>query len=384
MSKPLEKKPSLLLTPGPTILSPQVKKALSKPMEHHRSPSFEESLKKVLSSLKKLFETKEPVLILSSSGTGAMEAAVSNLLSPEDEVIVVCAGKFGERWVQINRSFEVKVHELKVEWGKTPTLEKIKQSLKKYPKAKAFFISAVETSTATKMPIKEISKLLKEYPEVLFVVDGITGVGAMPLPQDKLGIDVLMAASQKTFMIPTGLSFISLSKKAWKMSEKSKIKKYYFDLKKEKEAQEKGQTRFSSSVSLIFALEASLKSLNESFKSNIKRCESFKKASHAFLKEMKLPLCSSSPANSVTAFPIKEASLIKKDLEKKGVIIAGGQGDWKGKVLRIGHLGPLKKEDFFKALKLLSQSLGKSNPKKYGKKTREKALEMAKKELNLS
>ena len=382
MPKTNPQKEPLLLTPGPTILSLKVRKSLSLPMEHHRSPRFDKSLKNVLLTLKTLFQTSEPVLILSSSGTGAMEAAVSNLISPGEEVITVVAGKFGERWMEIAGSFGAKVHSIKVSWGKTPSLKKIEETLKKHPKAKAFFISAVETSTATKMPILEISKVLKKYPDILFIVDGITGLGAMPLPQEKLGIDVLMAASQKTFQIPTGLSFISLSKKAWEAVDTCKTKKYYFDLKKEKKAQEKGQTRFSSSVSLIFALEESLKSFGKDFTSSIKRCQKFQKASLAFLKEMKLPLCSSSPAPSVTAFFIKDAGVIKKELEKKGVIIAGGQGDWKGEVLRIGHLGLLKEEDFLKALKLLAHLIQIAKIlKKDPEKSLKKALDRAKKAL---
>ena len=336
----------ILLTPGPVLLRADVQKRLSQQMGHHRTPQFESLLKEALDSLKRLFQTEEPVLILNSSGTGAMEAGLTNCLSPQDEILCVCAGKFGERWKGIAQSFGIKTHCLQLPLGRAVTPQQIEKELEKNPKIKALLLTACETSTATEQPVREISQTLKNYPQILFLVDGITGLGAMNLNMKEWGIDVLIAGSQKSFMIPTGLSFISLSKKAWQAVKKSSCPKYYFDLQKEKKAQALGQTAFSANVSLLRALHTSLCHIEkQGLKACISRCQNLKESTHIFCEVLGLKLFSSRPANSVTAIlspshlPAEE---ILKDLYKQHKIrFAGGQGVLKNKIFRIGHLGPI-------------------------------------------
>ena len=382
-------KKELLLTPGPVVLSSPVKKALAKNMWHHRSFQFEKILKQVSLELKELFQTQQEVLILSSTGTGAMEAALSNTLSAKDEVLCVCAGKFGERWKEIAQAFDIKVHCIDVPLGMAVCVETVKTELLKNPNLKALLISACETSTATQQPIKEISKILKNQSQILFIVDGITGVGAMELNMDEWGIDVLVAASQKSFMLPAGLAFIALSQKAWKTVEASSCPKYYFDLTKERKAQAQGQTAFSSSVTLIRALNESLILIKkQGLKFCILKCQTLKKSTHVFCKEMGLALYSLNPANSVTAIEIPEnlsATEIKKNIEKNhSVILAGGQGGLKNKILRIGHLGFISYRDHLRGLKALALELNKKDPKTYELSKIKSALKKARKTLQIS
>ena len=379
--KKFKTKDPLLLTPGPVLLSPQVKRALSQPMWHHRSSEFKKTLNQISSDLKTIFQTKEPVVILNSTGTGAMEAAISNTLSPKEEVLCVCAGKFGERWKEIAQAFGIRVHSINAPLGQTISPEQIERVLKKNRRIKALLISSCETSTATEHPIKEISHILKKYPHVLFIVDGITGVGAMKLPMDRWRIDVLVAGSQKSFMIPAGLSFIALSKKAWSAREISTCPRYYFDLKKEREAQDKRQTAFSSSVTLIRALKESLSFIKkQGLSASISKCQTLKKSTHVFCEQMGLTLFSSRPANSVTAIQIPKAlsaGQIKKSLEQKGLILAGGQGLLKDKILRIGHIGPIQPSDHLMALRALALELKKKAPRDFDDKKIKTALKSA-------
>ena len=377
------KQEPLLLTPGPVMLSPFIQKSLSQPMQHHRSANFKKTLTQVSSQLKELFQTKEDVLILTSTGTGAMEAALLNTLSSQDEILCVCAGKFGERWKEIALSYNLKATVIEVPWGQAVLVKEIKKHLESNKNIKAVLMTACETSTATEQPIKQSAELLKNYPETLLIVDAITGLGAMELKMDEWGIDVLIAGSQKTFWLPAGLAFICLSQKAWGRNSKSKLPKYYFDLKKEKTAQQKGQTAFSSSVNLIQALSSSLNFIQKKgFQNIILRTETLKLACHLFAESLDIELFSSRPANAVTALKISSATVIKKNLEEKhGVFVAGGQGLLKNKILRIGHLGPLKNKDFMRALKALAFELEKTDPLLFTKNKIKHALKKSQKLL---
>ena len=370
----------LLLTPGPVILHPEIQKSLSGPMWHHRSSQFESILKQVSKDLKDIFQTKEEVLILTSTGTGAMEAGLANTLSLQEEVLCVCGGKFGERWREIALALNLTVNGIHVPWGQAVSVEDIEKQLEQNKQIKAVLISACETSTATQYPIQEICELLKNYPEVLVIVDAITGLGTMELKMDEWGIDVMVAGSQKSFWLPTGLSFICLSKTAWKKALNSNIPKYYFNLIREREAQLKGQTAFSSSVSLIRALSTSLNLLKkQGLKNLILRCEIFKKACHVFCESLTLKIYSSNPANALTAIEIPSAQTLKQKLEEKHqVFVAGGQAHLKNKILRVGHLGPLKNKDLMRGLKALAFELHKTEPSVFTGKKIKSALRKAK------
>ena len=382
-----KKKPPLLLSPGPVLMHSTVRKALSGPMLHHRSQVFKNILTQVLEDLKQLFKTKNPVLILNSSGTGAMEAGISNTLSPGDHVLCLISGKFGERFKEIALAFGLKVHSLTSELGQAIKLNQFEEALKNNPNIKAVLTTACETSTGTEQPLKELADLLKQKaPSVLFIVDAITGLGSMTLNMDDFGIDVLITGSQKALSLPTGLSFIALSKKAWIAQKTSTCPKYYFDLKKEYIAQAKGQTAFSSSVSLIKALHKSLKLIKkQGLKNCILKCELLKQSSHVFCRELGLELFSTRPANAVTAIVIPKpvlASQLKNSLEKnRNIFFAGGQGPLKDKLLRIGHLGAISFSEHLKALKALSLELQKADPKNFTSEKIQKALKQAQKKV---
>ena len=380
------KKSFILLTPGPVNLTSQTRRELSNPALHHRALEFERILKSVGKKLQDFFQTSQPVLILNSSGTGAMEAAITNTCSPGDSVLFLCAGKFGWRWRDMGKAYNLRVNSLEARLGEAIPIEKIRHFLQKKPKTRALFVQACETSTATNQPVKELGQLLRKYPETLLIVDGITGLGAMELNMDKWGIDVLIGGSQKSFQLPAGLAFIALSAKAWKRQAKSKCPKYYFDLLREKQALEKKQTAFSSNVTFIRALERN----NQLFSKNnrqkqILKCRALAHSTWSFCRKMNLKLLSSKPSFSVTAIHVPKeccGEQIKDRLEKNhGIIIAGGQGVLKGKILRIGHLGPVTRTQHLKGLKALGQELQKINPKVYSSQNMGQALKEAEKEL---
>ncbi len=222
-----------LFTPGPVPVSPRVLLTQAQPITHHRLPEFSEILKEIRENLKYLFQTEKEVYFFASSGTGAMEAAIVNLFSPEDKVIVVEGGKFGERWRELAETFGLKPIVIEVEWGKAVRTEEVEKTLRKHPDAKAILIQACETSTGVKHPVHEIAELTRNR-ETLLVVDAITALGVYPLPMDKLGLDVVITGSQKALSLPPGLSFIAFSDKALEISKTSKLPKYYFNLQREK------------------------------------------------------------------------------------------------------------------------------------------------------
>ena len=362
---PEKKRPSILLTPGPVPLRVKTRKILSEPAIHHRSAEFQSIFRSVREKLKYVFQTQEEVLVLNSSGTGAMEAGLVNILSPGDSVICVCGGKFGERWRDMALSYGIKVQALNVPWGQAVSLKEAEESLEKHPTAKAFLVSACETSTGTEHPIEGLGDLLKKH-SALFMVDGMTGLGSMKLNMDEMGIDALVGGSQKSFMLTAGLSFIALSQKA--RERKSSCPRYYFDLRRESLAQKRDQTAFSPSVPLIKSLNDSLNFLmEEGLDSVILRSRTMAKATRSFCRVMELSLFSKTPAGAVTAVQMPRGisgEQIKKSLEEKfGVIVAGGQGALKDKIIRFGHLGPVSKEDLLFGLKAFGCELADIRPK---------------------
>src|SRR3990172_8780309 len=222
-----------LLAPGPTPVPERALLAMAQPIIHHRTPQFSEVFAEACQLLKFVFQTEQDVLILSSSGTGAMESSIVNLFSPGDEVIAINGGKFGERWGNISEVYNLNVHWVNVEWGKAVDVSVIKGLLDKNPNIKGVLSQASETSTTVTHPVRELAELTKKS-DCLLIVDGITAVGVTDIPMDKWGIDALVSGSQKAFMLPPGLAFIALSEKAWKAAEKSKCPRFYFDLKKER------------------------------------------------------------------------------------------------------------------------------------------------------
>ena len=246
-----------LFTPGPTPLLPAAQFAMAAADMHHRTPEFRALFQKVLAQLKVFVGTKNDVLLLSSSGTGAMEASVSNLTSPGDRVLVLTAGKFGERWVGLAKAFGCEPDVVTAPYGETFDLAEIRAALK--PEHRAVYMQATETSTAVRHDIEAIAKLIHEVaPEALLVVDGITGLGTTHFDVDGWGIDILIGGSQKAVMIPPGLAYLSVSEKAWAAMEKSKNPRYYFDLRKERKNAVKGESAYTPAVALVAGLGAAL------------------------------------------------------------------------------------------------------------------------------
>lgn len=357
--------PYNVLAPGPVNLHPDVQRALAQPMIHHRTPEFDRILSRVLTRLKKIFATEEACFIASSTGSGGMEALLVNVLSPGDRVLAIDSGKFGERWADMATTFGGVVTVLKVPWGSPVDVHKIEEALsaKKY---QLVLCQACETSTGVAHPIREIGELVARHPDCLFLVDGITALGAFPLPMDEWKIDGLVGGSQKAFMLPTGLSLFSFSKKAWARIPQARCPRYYFDVRREKKANDRGETFFSSNVSLIRALDVVLdlmesEGLESHFATIARRAEFTRK----FAPRLGFSLYSSTPANSLTALTVPEGmdgQKIRSRLEEKfRITVMGGQDQAKGKIIRIGHMGyilPEQMVELFLALRETLMDLG--------------------------
>jgi aspartate aminotransferase-like enzyme len=355
-------KKEYLLTPGPTPLPPQVSLAMAKPIIHHRTPQFQEILKEASLGLKWVFQTANDVFIISSSGTGAMEAAVINLLSSGDTALVVQGGKFGERWTEIAKAYGINSEIINVEWGKAVSPEEISKKLKSNPQIKAVFTTLCETSTGVDNDIQAIAAVVKESPAVL-VVDAISGLGAVDLKTDAWGVDVVVAGSQKGLMLPPGLGFIALSPKAWKLAEASKSSRYYLDLRKAKKALDKNDTPFTSSITLIIALNEALKIMQQDGLENIfKRHKVMADATRAAMLALGLELFAPDAASDgVTAAKVPAGvdgeKLVKTMRDTYGVTIAGGQSELKGKVFRIAHMGYIAESDIIMGIACLEKVL---------------------------
>jgi aspartate aminotransferase-like enzyme len=356
-------KKTYLLAPGPTPVPPEALTAMSMPIIHHRSPDFIPILESAKNDLKWLFQTENMVLILASTGTGGMVGAVNNFLSPGDKAVVVRGGKFGERWTEICEAYGVLPINIDVEWGYAVKPEQVEAELKKDPSIKAVLIQASETSTGVAHPTKEIGEIVKKYPGCLFVVDAITAMGVFDMPVDKWGIDVCITGSQKALMLPPGLAFVSVSEKAWKMNETAKCSRYYFNFKKERKNLEKNQTNFTTASSLVVGLNAVLSMMKAEGLENIFiRHERLANATRAAVKAMGLKLyAKESPTLALTAVEVPEGidggKLTKVMRDKYGVTVAGGQGDLKGKIFRIAHLGYFNTFDIIIAISCAEMAL---------------------------
>jgi len=351
-----------LLTPGPTPLPPEVSLSMAKPIIHHRTPQFQAILKEATDGLRYVFQTTNDVFILTSSGTGAMEASVVNLLSSQDTVITVQGGKFGERWTEICKSYGINTEIIDVEWGKAVDPNEIARRLKSNPKVKAVFTTLCETSTGVTNDIEAIGRVVKDT-EAVLVVDAISGLGAIDLKTDEWSCDVVVSGSQKGLMLPPGLAFISVSNKAWKKVSEASCPKYYFDLNKAKKALEKTDTPFTPGISLVIALNEALKIIRQDGLEKIfLRHKKMAEATRAAIKAMGLRLFAPTAASDVvTAVCVPEGidgeKLVKTMRDTYGVTIAGGQSELKGKVFRIAHMGFIEESDIILCIACLEKVL---------------------------
>ncbi len=361
-----------LLAPGPTPVPPEALLAMAMPIIHHRAPDFLPVLESAKKGLQWLYQTKNDVLILCSTGTGGMVGSVNNFLNPGDEALVVNGGKFGERWTKICQAYGVKVEEIAVEWGYAVKPEQVEAALKKNPKIKAVFVQANETSTGVYHDVKSLAGIVKKT-DALFVVDAISALVAHDLKTDEWGIDVMVGGSQKGVMLPPGLAFVSVSDKAWKMAESAKSPKFYFNFKKERENLAKNQTLFTSAVTLIIGLNTCIKMLqDEGLENVLARHERLAKATRAAAGALGLKLFpKENPSNALTAIEAPagvDGQAIYKNLrEKYGITGAGGQDKLKGKIFRIAHLGYADTFDVITAVAGIEMVLkGLGHPVKLG------------------
>jgi aspartate aminotransferase-like enzyme len=352
-----------LLSPGPTPIPNEVALAMSETMIHHRTPQFNSVFDEAREGLKILFGTTNDVLILASSGTGAMEASVANLFSPGDKVLVVNGGKFGERWLNISNAFGLEPIDMKVEWGQAVTVADVEKQLKANPDLRGVMIQASETSTTVFHPIQEIAMLTKNGP--LLLVDGVTAVGVVNLPQDQWQIDVLVTGSQKALMLPPGLGFVALSDRAWERTKQAKLPRFYFDLNLERKNQQKGSGAFTPAVSLIFGLRASLQMLQREGLANVyARHDRMSRATRAAASALGLGLLapkSPSPAATGIYLPagIDADQVLDYLRDKMNVTLAEGQDQLKGKAIRIAHVGYMGAFDVITAIAALEMALRK-------------------------
>jgi len=362
-----------LFAPGPTPVPSEVLLEMAMPIIHHRSSDFMPVLDSAKKGLQWLYQTKNDVLILCSTGTGGMVGAVNNFFNNGDRVLVINGGKFGERWTEICKAYGLQVEEIVVEWGYAVKPDIVEKRLKKGKDIKGVFVQASETSTGVYHDIKALASIVKKYEDTLFIVDAVSALVAHDLRTDEWGIDIMVAGSQKGVMLPPGLAFVSVSEKAWAKAEKSKLPKFYFNFKKERENLAKNQTNFTSPVTLIIGLNASLKMLKaEGLKNVFKRHERLANVTRRAVQALGLELYSKeSPSNSVTAIlapPGIDGQAVYKNLrEKYGITAAGGQGKARGKIFRIAHLGYSDRFDVITAIAGIEMVLkGMGHPVKLG------------------
>jgi aspartate aminotransferase-like enzyme len=341
-----------LLTPGPTPLLPQALHAMMGSDVHHRTEDFRKIYRSVLADLKEVMGTSGDVLALVASGTGALEASVSNLFSPGDRVIVCSAGKFGERWAEIAKAFGLDAIVLEEPYGSSVSAQRVSDALKSNPNARGVFVQASETSTGAAHDVRAMGEAIKKT-DAIFIVDAITGLGTMPLDIDGWGLDVVIGGSQKAFMIPPGLAFLSVSAKAWAHSETAKLPRYYFNLKKEKKNAANGESSWTPATALILALAEALKYVKSvGMDKLIANAQMLAAATRSAVAALGLELFApASPGAAVTAVKspagLDSSVIVKEFRQRFGSVIANGQGSMKGQIFRVAHLGYFDFPDLF-------------------------------------
>lgn len=370
-----------LLTPGPTPIPPEVALKESLPILHHRTSEFGVIFSEVAEGLKYVFQTKNDVLIMASSGTGAMESSIVNLLNPVDEVLVASCGNFGERWAKILESFGIKPVTIAAEWGKAVDVHEVSKALMAHPQIKAVYTTFTETSTGVSNDIEAIGRLVDSTPAVL-VVDAISGLVGQKFLTDDWKVDVAVSGSQKGLMLAPGLAFASVSPKAWKLAEEAKLPRFYWDWRKMKKSIATKETPFTPAITLIVALSESIKMIKSKGIENVwNECSLLAKASRAGMKALGLELFGQPACEVVTSAKVPDAidggKIVKMLREEYGVSIAGGQGALKGKIIRFAHMGYIGKADIlvgFACLEMVLARLGHKLQKGSGVAAAEEVL----------
>jgi serine---pyruvate transaminase len=351
-----------LFTPGPTPVPEQVMLRMAEPLIHHRSPEFRETMARVNRNLRYLFQTSHPVVTLASSGTGGVESTFVSLFSPGDTIIAVNGGKFGERWVQMPRVFGLNAMEIRLRWGEALREEHVRTALRDHPGAKAVYLTQSETSTGTLTDVKAMARLVREQSSALVCVDGISSIGAQEMRFDEWGVDVCVTGSQKGLMIPPGLAFVALSPRAIEAVERSTMPRFYFDLRRALKSCASDDTPWTPAISLIIGADAALEMIREEEIENVwQRHERLAAGLRAGIQVMGLRLFSDAPTASVTAVVLPEGvawTAFNRALKiDNGVTVAGGQGEYAGKIFRVSHLGYYDELDMIACMAALERAL---------------------------
>ena len=354
-----------LRIPGPTPLPPEVLKSLSQQMINHRGHAYEEIQKRVVGNLQYFFQTKNDIFLLTSSGMGGLEAAITNFFSPGDKIISFTCGEFGNRWVDVARAYGADVVQVKFPLGKSVSKEEVKKTLDGQKKVAGVLITLNETATGVLNKVAEIALIVKSHKDKpLLLIDAISALGAVDLPMDKIGIDVLVTASQKAWMAPPGLSMIAVSLLAWKKHESARMPHYYFDITLFKQFAEKNQTPATPAVSTLYGLDTALQIMRKEGRENIfKRHLKLMRYTRDGVKKLGLTLYAedTDASPTVTSIKIPEGidgqEWLKLLREKYKVVLAGGMGETKGKIIRIAHMGWVSRKDIEEVLIALKKSI---------------------------
>ena len=352
-----------LRIPGPTPLPERVVRAMNRPLIDHRGPEFAAILAEVTAGAKRVFKTKSDLLFLTASGSGGLESAVANLVSPGDEVVVALSGNFGERFAALATAYGADVVRLEFEWGQPVDPDDLARVLEKHPKAKVLLLTHNETSTGLTNPLRELAKAGRDAGRIV-VVDGVSSISSIAIETDAWGIDVAVSGSQKGWMAPPGLALVSVSDRAWEQQARARSPRFYFDWKEAKTWADKGMTPFTPAIPVAFAIQEGLHMLEEEGLDNVyERHARLARATQAGLRALGFELYAREGfrSNTVTsALPPSglDVNALRKLLnEKYGVVIAGGQGKMTGKMVRVGHLGAIAEGDVVQVLWAIEQAL---------------------------
>jgi len=352
-----------LRIPGPTPLPERVVRSMNRPMIDHRGPEFAAILAEITAGAKRVFKTKNDLLLLTSSGTGGLESAVANLVSPGDEVVAALCGNFGERFAALAAAYGANVVRLEFEWGQPVDPDDLKVVLQRHPKAQVVLLTHNETSTGLTNPLRELAQTARSAERVV-VVDGVSSISSIDIETDSWGVDVAVSGSQKGWMAPPGIALVSVSERAWAQQAKARSPRFYFDWKEAKSWAEKGMTPFTPAVPVAFALQEGLRMLQEEGLNKVyERHQRLARATQAGLQALGFQLFAQDGyrSNTVTSAvppPGLDVAALRSLLDTKyGVVIAGGQGKMTGKMVRVGHLGAVAEGDVVQVIWAMEQAL---------------------------
>ena len=357
--------PQNLRTPGPTPIPDDIVAAMGTPMINHRGPEFHELIAKTTAQLKQVFMTANDLFILTASGTGALEAALVNTLSPGDKVVAATAGSFGDRFIDMAVAFGADLRRLDFEWGSPVDPDALRQALRDDPEIKAVMITHNETSTGVTHPLEEIARIAKQEFDKLLLVDAVSSLGCIPLPVDAWDCDLVGTASQKGFMIPPGLAFVSVSQRAWQAQKTAAMPRFYFDLAEAQRLLERGQTPFTPNVAAMYGLSLALdKIMDEGLEGVFGRHAAIGQLTRDRIRELGMELLVADEryaSNTVTAVKMPDGvdgrALMHRLRTEKNVVLAGGQGKLSASIFRIGHLGHITEDDIDEVITALKDLL---------------------------